>query len=96
MTATNVTTHVVDVEPTRGLSVRAPRSRLSIQITGGIAVCLLGLGSCEWGEPYVEPYVTPERVVCRFMGMPCAPDCSRFYNNGHHNEWATCIGVRYK
>jgi len=25
-----------------------------------------------------------------------APDCGEFYNNGHHREWAKCMGVPYR
>ena len=31
-----------------------------------------------------------------FMGLPQPPDCGKWYDNGHHRQWAKCMGVEYK
>ena len=36
------------------------------------------------------------KVEHTYMALPPPPDCDRFYNNGHHREWADCMGVGYK
>lgn len=80
---------------TRGLSARAPALRKSTSSIG-VIILALALGSCNWGVPYVASPTGSGTEACRYMGGPCAPDCSRFYNNGHHDEWVICMGVPYK
>jgi hypothetical protein len=64
-------------------------SLTGIGFIGTILVCLLCLGSCNYGEVLYEPVVVPEVELSR-------PEmCHHLYNNGQHRAWASCMGVGY-
>lgn len=81
-------------------------SRTGIGCIATTLACLLIVGSCSYGEPFVgwckysEPYVKPQVTTserpCKWRGIPCPPKCGHLYNTGNHKAWADCMGVGYK
>jgi hypothetical protein len=62
-------------------------SRTGIGFIGMTLVLLLG--SCNYGEVYVEPYVEPKQRYSR------PTECRHLYDTGQHKAWAACMGVSY-
>lgn len=54
----------------------------------------------EYRFKFPEDAITKEITVERtFMGMPSAPDCTRYAHDSDtpdHNAWAECMGVPYR
>ncbi len=59
-----------------------------------IIVSVLLLNSCPSDVVDVRTTEVILRTAPEFGTT--APDCRKFYNNGHHREWAKCMGVSYR
>ena len=51
---------------------------------------------CDSIATYPALRIWPERTQeVRSQPVRFVPDCWHLYDNGHHHEWADCMGVKY-